>query len=555
MSQLNPEQKNYDYLIEAERVGIHKPILAALNTVHRTPQLADGDTGLGITPANQVIPINLDTFGEQTQYAANTIRALTDNLISQGWEGSDLWDMDEGRYSDKFLTRIAKGYLPNSTEKNIGRLEPSDVDALIAAYKADILIDYDGAELPKNLSHLDQALIQFIERVGKYYQGLSHQREAMLEAVRIWRKLDSHDAVLESLVQGTDLNSATIDESELDLLLKHFIQRISPNYSGYPHQREALIRFAQLWRQLESREATIEALEKEDLNAENLEVLDPAIMKFVGQVANYYAGKGSQRNALTEGLRLWRQLDSRQSVLSSLGVEPAQLQAASGSAEKMRELANQIDQELVSFMKRVPGAYQDEEHQRESLIRAVQLWRELPNREQAIASLTEDLKRIIVEPPKKVVEPVQPITVVVPRRPSRWTVATVRANLSMSIIPNGSFTWLEATHGGKRMPPNQTTVDAMIRIAKLAQQARDRLGRSMIVTSWYRPPAVNRAVGGAINSRHIVGDAIDFVVNGLSGNQIYWTLDPWWPGGLGRYRSFPNLGHIDARSYRARWRN
>lgn len=554
MSQLNPEQKNYDYLLEAERVGIHKPILAALNAVHRTPQLADGDTGLGITPANQVIPINLDTFGEQTQYAANTIRALTDNLISQGWVGSDLWDMDQGRYSDKFLARIAKGYIPNSTEKNVGRLEPSDVDALIAAYKADIITDYDGAELPNNLSHLDQALIQFIERVGKYYQGLSHQREAMLEAVRIWRKLDSHDAVIASLVQGTDLNSATIDESELDLLLKHFVKRISPNYGGYPHQREALIRFAQLWRQMESREATINALENENLNAENLEVLDPAIMKFVGQVTTYYAGKGSQRNALTEGLRLWRQLDSRQSVLSSLGVEPAQLQAASGSAEKMRQLASQIDQELVSFMKRVPGAYQDEEHQRESLIRAVQLWRELPNREQAIASLTEDLKRIIVEPPKKA-EPVQPITVVVPTRPSRWTVATVRANLSMSIIPDGSFTWLEATHGGKRMPPNQATVDAMIRIAKLAQRARDRLGRAMIVTSWYRPPEVNRAVGGATNSRHIVGDAIDFVVSGLSGNQIYWTLDPWWPGGLGRYRSFPNLGHIDARSYRARWRN
>lgn len=554
MSQLNPEQKNYDYLLEAERVGIHKPILAALNAVHRTPPLADGDTGLGITPANQVIPINLDTFGEQTQYAANTIRALTDNLISQGWEGSDLWDMDQGRYSDKFLARIAKGYLPNSTEKNVGRLEPSDVDALIAAYKADIVADYDGAELPKNLSHLDQALVQFIERVGKYYQGLSHQREAMLEAVRIWRKLDSHDAVIASLVKGTDLNASTLDESELDLLLKHFVQRISPNYGGYPHQREALIRFAQLWRQLKSREATIKALENENLSAENLEVLDPAIMKFVGQVTTYYAGKGSQRNALTEGLRLWRQLDSRQSVLSSLGVEPAQLQAASGSAEKMRQLASQIDQELVSFMKRVPGAYQDEEHQRESLIRAVQLWRELPNREQAIASLTEDLKRIIVEPPKKA-EPVQPISIVVPTRPSRWTVATVRANLSMSIIPDGSFTWLEATHGGKRMPPNQATVDAMIRIAKLAQRARDRLGRSMIVTSWYRPPAVNSAVGGATNSRHIVGDAIDFVVSGLSGNQIYWTLDPWWPGGLGRYRSFPNLGHIDSRPYRARWRN
>lgn len=554
MSQLNPEQRNYDYLMEAERVGIHKPILAALYATHRSPQLIDGDTGLGITPANQLIPLHLDTFPEQTQFAANTIRALTDSLIEQGWQGSDLWDMEQGQYSDKFLERIAKGYIPKSTETSVGRLEPSDFATLKKAYVADIATDYDGAELPKNLSYLDKALIRFSERVNRFYTGLSYQRQAMLEAVRIWRKLDGQEAAIASLVKGTDLNSESLAETELDLLLKHFIQRISPNYSGLPHQREALLRLVQLWRQLESREATIALLASEELDAEGLETLDPAIIQFVERVSQYYGGKGSQRNALTEALRLWRKLDSRQSVLSSLGIEPAQLQSADGDAAKMQELARQIDQELVSFMKRVPAAYQDEVHQRESLIRAVQLWRELPNRDQAIASLTDDLKKIVVEPPKKA-EPVQPITVVVPQRPSRWTTANIRNHMEMSIIPDGSFTWLEATHGGKRFPPNQATVDAMVRIATLAQRARDRLGRPMMVTSWYRPPAINRAVGGASNSRHIVGDAIDFLVSGLSGNQVYWLLDPWWPGGLGRYGNFPNLCHIDSRSYRARWRH
>jgi hypothetical protein len=554
MSQLNPEQRNYDYLTESERVGIHKPILAALYAVHRTPQLANGDTGLGITPANQVIPINLDTFGEQTQYAANTIRALTDNLISQGWQGSDLWDAEKGRYSRKFLERIAKGYFPNTTEKNVGRLEASDLDALIVAYEADIATDYNGAALPQNLAHLDQALVQFAERAGQHYKGLPHQREAMLETVRVWRKLDSHDAVIASLVVGTDLQKDSIDESELDLLLKHFIQRISPNYGGYPHQREALLRFVQLWRQMPSREETIKAIETEDLAEEDLEMLDPALMRFVDNASKYYEGKGTQRNALTEALRIWRKLNSRESVLSSVGIEPTQLQAAGRDATKMRELARRLDQELIAFVKRIPGSFQDEEHQREAIIRAVQLWRELPNREQAIASLTEDLKNIVIEP-KTAVKPVQPTTIIVPQRPSRWTVATVKANLAMSIIPDGSFTWLEATHGGKRMPPDQATVDAMVRIATLAQRARDRIGRPMMITSWYRPPEVNRAVGGASRSRHLVGDAIDFVVSGLSGNEIYWTLDPWWPGGLGRYKNFPNLGHIDARNYRARWRN
>lgn len=105
------------------------------------------------------------------------------------------------------------------------------------------------------------------------------------------------------------------------------------------------------------------------------------------------------------------------------------------------------------------------------------------------------------------------------------------------------------------MPPNQATVDAIVRVAQLAQQARDRIGRPFRITSWYRPPEVNRRVGGASESRHIVGDAIDFYCDGLSGNQLYWALDPWWPGGLGRYQQFPELSHIDARGYRARWKH
>jgi uncharacterized protein YcbK (DUF882 family) len=127
--------------------------------------------------------------------------------------------------------------------------------------------------------------------------------------------------------------------------------------------------------------------------------------------------------------------------------------------------------------------------------------------------------------------------------------------LEASIVLNGCFTWAEATRGGTRMPPDQATVDAIIRIARLAQRARDQLGRPMIITSWYRDPKTNAAVGGVVNSRHIVGDAIDFYCDGLTGDEIYWLLEPWWPGGLGRYLKFPYLSHIDAREYRARWQN
>jgi hypothetical protein len=62
MATLSLEQRNYYYLLEAERTGIHKPILAALYQAHNSPNCADGQTGLGITPANRVSLAQVNTF-------------------------------------------------------------------------------------------------------------------------------------------------------------------------------------------------------------------------------------------------------------------------------------------------------------------------------------------------------------------------------------------------------------------------------------------------------------------------------------------------------------
>lgn len=122
------------------------------------------------------------------------------------------------------------------------------------------------------------------------------------------------------------------------------------------------------------------------------------------------------------------------------------------------------------------------------------------------------------------------------------------------IFVGSNFTWAEATYGGTRIPPTTTITYGIVRIARAAQEARNRIGRPFIITSWYRPPAINAAVGGAIYSRHLEGDAIDLYVNGLSGLQLYNLLDPWWQGGLGRYVSFPDIIHLDARGFVSRWR-
>jgi hypothetical protein len=67
------------------------------------------------------------------------------------------------------------------------------------------------------------------------------------------------------------------------------------------------------------------------------------------------------------------------------------------------------------------------------------------------------------------------------------------------IIPGGNFTWGEATKNATRIPENVQIVDNMVALARQLQQAREQLRRPFQVNSWYRPPAVNAAVGGVSN--------------------------------------------------------
>lgn len=547
MTKLSPDQRNALYLAEAERVGIHKSILAALYQVHNQPILEDEMTGLGISPAHQIGLSAVNHFSGQVQYAANTIRDLTNSLTAKGWRGDEFWDADQALYSRKLINEIAQGYVP-AVSSNSARLESSNANELWQAYLADSTQDLQNAQTPSNLAYLDSALLALIDRIPGFYRGLSHQREALLETVRIWRRLEDRQATIASLqVTGNPSNEAILDRP-----LVAFTQNISRNYLGYPHQREALIRLTQLWRQLDSREDAIASLEVKTTPETDLARLDPVLITFMQRIPQFYAAQGTQRNALTEGYRLWHQLESRTAVLAALGINAEELVSTTN-----RTLANaaiaQFDRALIEFVRRIPTEYQESDRQREALIRIFQLWRSFTTREQAINALFEDLRRANNSSRNSPEAPPPPVPIVPPRRPDRWTVSNLQ--MHTPIIANGTLTWADATHGGTRMPPNQATVDAIVRIARLAQQASDRLGRRLFVTSWYRPPDINARVGGVSNSRHIVGDAIDFYCEGLTGNQIYWFLDPWWPGGLGRYARFPYLCHIDARNYRARWLN
>jgi hypothetical protein len=550
MSTLAPDQRNYYYLLEGGRAGVHKPILAALYAVHSQPQLTDGEMGLGIAPVNQIDINEVDRFPAQVQYAANTIRSLTNGLIDQGWTGADIWDASVGRYSDRYLQAVAQGFTPAEGDREAAQLEPSDPVALLQAYLDDIGTDYSGAQLPQSLAKLDPALLAFAERVAPNYGRLDHQRQALVEAVRLWRQLNTADAAYAAL--GVALDPVP-DEAALDNALVAFIQSAARYYAGYPNQREALIRLVQLWREMDTREEAIEWLLTNDPFATetNLHIIDPALIAFVQKIPELYGGQGDLRFALTEGYRRWFGLDSRTTAIQRLGVNPTDLAQNTANPTALEASARTLDRALLDFAASIPTAYSQTEQQREALVRLVQIWRRLEGRTPTLQSLFEDLRRLERAAPSSPDAMPAPVPAPSPPRPPQWTPHNLQ--LDASIVPNGNFTWAEATRGGARMPPNQATVEAIVRIATLAQQARDRIGRPFLITSWYRPAEINRRVGGASQSRHIVGDAIDFYCVGLTGNQVYWSLDPWWPGGLGRYSRFPALVHLDARGQRARW--
>jgi Peptidase M15 len=113
------------------------------------------------------------------------------------------------------------------------------------------------------------------------------------------------------------------------------------------------------------------------------------------------------------------------------------------------------------------------------------------------------------------------------------------------IIPGGSFTWGEATKNGSRIPATAAIVDNIVGLAKQLQKAREQIGVTFRVNSWYRPPAVNAAVGGVSNSQHLYGKAADLEVSGYSGRRVANAVMLWWPGGVGIYSNMPNLVHLD----------
>lgn len=89
-------------------------------------------------------------------------------------------------------------------------------------------------------------------------------------------------------------------------------------------------------------------------------------------------------------------------------------------------------------------------------------------------------------------------------------------------------------------------------LVEVLQKIRTHFGRAVTITSAYRTPGRNKAVGGTTYSQHLYGMAADIKVCGVSPKQVAAYAEKLLPskGGIGIYDTFT---HIDVRASCSRW--
>lgn len=101
-------------------------------------------------------------------------------------------------------------------------------------------------------------------------------------------------------------------------------------------------------------------------------------------------------------------------------------------------------------------------------------------------------------------------------------------------------------------------IHTLRKICKALEVVRAITGKSLTINSGYRTKDYNRVVGGAVNSQHVKGAAVDFVLEGIECKKLYYIMrrlikaEAIPEGGLGLYKTWV---HYDVRGTRARWKH
>ena len=90
-------------------------------------------------------------------------------------------------------------------------------------------------------------------------------------------------------------------------------------------------------------------------------------------------------------------------------------------------------------------------------------------------------------------------------------------------------------------------------LVNILQKIRTHFGKAVTITSAYRTPSKNKAVGGTTYSQHLYGKAADIKVKGVTPKEVATYAEKLLgnSGGIGVYSTFT---HIDVRSTKARWK-
>lgn len=89
-------------------------------------------------------------------------------------------------------------------------------------------------------------------------------------------------------------------------------------------------------------------------------------------------------------------------------------------------------------------------------------------------------------------------------------------------------------------------------LVTILQKVRSHFGKAVTITSAYRTPTKNKAVGGETYSKHLYGMAADIKVKGVTPKAVAQYVEKLLPncGGIGIYDTFV---HIDVRDTKSRW--